>query len=108
MIIEKIKTPITKECDVLVCGGGFAGIAAALILSLTGACAVAAFAKATGPRVTSAAAKALYTGMVTDSGRFRFRSVSGDTMRYAGMLLDMGIDSDRIYANLYMKAILHI
>lgn len=30
MIIEKIETPITKECDVLVCGGGFAGIAAAL------------------------------------------------------------------------------
>ena len=40
--------------------------------------------------------------MVTDSGRFRFRSVSGDTMRYAGMLLDLGIDTDLIYANLYM------
>ncbi len=49
------------------------------------------------------AATYIYTGMVTDSGRFRFRSVSGDTMRYAGMLLDMGIDVDVIYANLYMK-----
>ncbi len=30
MIIERIETPITKACDVLVCGGGFAGISAAL------------------------------------------------------------------------------
>lgn len=30
MIIEKIETPITKACDVLVCGGGFAGVSAAL------------------------------------------------------------------------------
>ena len=49
------------------------------------------------------AATCIYTGMVTDSGRFRFRSVSGDTMRLAGMLLDCGIDTDLLYANLYMK-----
>ncbi len=49
------------------------------------------------------AATYIYTGMVTDSGRFRFRSVSGDTLRYAGMLLDMGVDTDHLYANLYMK-----
>ena len=30
MIIERIETPIIKKCDVLVCGGGFAGIAAAI------------------------------------------------------------------------------
>lgn len=44
----------------------------------------------------------IYTGMVTDSGRFRYRSVSGDTLRLAGMLLDVGIDTDRLYANLYL------
>ncbi|MBQ9098786.1 MAG: bifunctional oligoribonuclease/PAP phosphatase NrnA [Clostridia bacterium] len=49
------------------------------------------------------AATAIYVGMVTDSGRFRFRSVSGDTMRLAGMLLDLGVDTDHLYANLYMK-----
>ena len=53
--------------------------------------------------LTPAAATEIYTGMVTDSGRFRFRSVSGDTMRLAGMLLDAGIDTDTLYANLYMK-----
>ena len=49
------------------------------------------------------AATYIYTGMVTDSGRFRFRSVSGDTMRLAGMLLEMGIDTDSLYANLYLR-----
>jgi phosphoesterase RecJ-like protein len=49
------------------------------------------------------AATYIYAGMVTDSGRFRFRSVSGDTMRYAGMLLDLGVDTDHLYAHLYMK-----
>ncbi len=54
-------------------------------------------------KIDSEAAEYIYTGMVTDSGRFRFRSVSGETMRLAGMLMDVGIDVDTIYANLYMK-----
>lgn len=49
------------------------------------------------------AATYLYTGMVTDSGRFRFRSVSGDTLRLAALLLDEGVDLDHLYAHLYMK-----
>lgn len=53
--------------------------------------------------IDTAAATRIYTGMVTDSGRFRFRSVSGETMRLAGMLLEKGIDVDTLYANLYMK-----
>jgi len=48
------------------------------------------------------AAACIYTGMVTDSGRFRFRSVSGDTMRRAGWMLDQGIDTQWLYAHLYM------
>lgn len=36
MILETIKTPIVKECDVLVCGGGFAGISAALAATRQG------------------------------------------------------------------------
>ena len=54
-------------------------------------------------KINRDAATYIYAGMVTDSGRFRFRSVSGDTMRLAGMLLDEGVDTDRLYANLYMK-----
>lgn len=54
-------------------------------------------------KIDPEAALYIYTGMVTDSGRFRFRSVSGDTLRLAGMLLDTGIDTEKLYANLYLK-----
>ena len=54
-------------------------------------------------KIDTEAATYLYAGLVTDSGRFRFRSVSGDTMRLAGMLLDQGVNTDILYANLYMK-----
>lgn len=54
-------------------------------------------------KIDTEAATYIYCGMVTDSGRFRFRSVSGETMRLAGMLLDLRIDVDTMYANLYMK-----
>lgn len=54
-------------------------------------------------KIDKLAATYIYTGMVTDSGRFRFRDVSPETMRLAGMILSMGIDTDWIYANLYMK-----
>ena len=53
-------------------------------------------------KIDKEAASCIYTGMVTDSGRFRFREVSGETMRLAGLMLDQGIDADKIYANLYM------
>lgn len=49
------------------------------------------------------AATYLYTGMVTDSGRFRFRGVNGDTLRRAGLLLDQGVDTEKLYANLYLE-----
>ena len=54
-------------------------------------------------RIDKEAATYLYTGMVTDSGRFQFRSVDGDTMRLAGMLLDQGVDTDTLYAHLYLR-----
>lgn len=54
-------------------------------------------------RINQAAATYLYTGMVTDSGRFRFRSVGGETLRCAATLLDAGVDLDHLYAHLYMQ-----
>ena len=36
MITERLATPIVKECDVLVCGGGFGGISAALAAARQG------------------------------------------------------------------------
>ena len=52
--------------------------------------------------MTPEAARYIYCGMVTDSGRFRYRDVSGETLRLAGMLLDFGIDTDTLYSNLYL------
>ena len=54
-------------------------------------------------KIDREAATYLYTGMVTDSGRFRFSSTSGDTLRMAGLLLDLGIDTEVLYANLYLQ-----
>ena len=53
-------------------------------------------------KITPEAAAFLYTGMVTDSGRFRFREVNGDTLRNAAVLLDQGIDTEWLFANLYL------
>ena len=55
-------------------------------------------------KIDSAAATHLYTGMVTDSGRFKYEGVSGDTMRCAGTLLDVGVDTDTLFARLYLEA----
>ena len=54
-------------------------------------------------KIDSEAATYLYTGLVTDSGRFRFNSTSGDTMRMAGVLLDVGVNTDVLYAQLYLQ-----
>ena len=55
-------------------------------------------------KINSEAATHLYTGMVTDSGRFKYEGVSGDTMRCAGVLLDVGVDTDTLFARLYLEA----
>ena len=47
------------------------------------------------------AAKALYTGIVTDSGRFRYDSTTARTHRLAAVLLEQDFDSDEIFRNLY-------
>ena len=54
-------------------------------------------------KINSDAAKYIYCGMVTDSGRFRFREVSGETMRLAGVLLDVGFDTESLFCNLYLR-----
>jgi phosphoesterase RecJ-like protein len=54
-------------------------------------------------KITKEAATYIYCGMVTDSGRFRFRDVSGETMRLAGVMLDTGVNTDTLFAHLYLK-----
>jgi len=56
-------------------------------------------------KITKEAAECLYTGMVTDSGRFRFRGTDGNTLRLAGLLLDAGVDFERIYSILRAETV---
>lgn len=62
---------------------------------------IACMAKTAGLQVSSQAAKALYTGMITDSGRFRYDSINAQTFEMASFLISKGFDTNDIYSNLY-------
>lgn len=47
-------------------------------------------------KITKAAAEALYTGIIHDTGMFRHSCTSSKTMEIAGRLMDKGIDFTRI------------
>ena len=55
-------------------------------------------------KIDSEGATYLYTGMVTDSGRFKYEGVTGATMRCAATLLDVGVDTETLFARLYLEA----
>ena len=54
--------------------------------------------------LNSEGATHLYTGMVTDSGRFKYDGVTGETLRCAAELLDVGVDTQTLFARLYLEA----
>ena len=62
---------------------------------------VTEFALKTGLKLSPVSAKALYTGMVTDSGRFRYDSTSAQTFRLASALMEQKFDTNDIYRKLY-------
>ena len=62
---------------------------------------ITAFAMEAGFSVSPMAAKSLYTGMITDSGRFRYDSTSAKTFRMAAFLMEKEFRTEDIYRNLY-------
>lgn len=52
-------------------------------------------------KIPPLAAKSLFTGIVTDSGRFRYDSVTPETFRLAACLLEQSFNPGDIYRNLY-------
>ena len=62
---------------------------------------IAAMAMECGWTVSPEAAKSLYTGMVTDSGRFRYDSTSAQTFRMASFLMERKFNTTDIFQNLY-------
>ena len=62
---------------------------------------IAALAMEAGWKLTPLAAKSLYTGMVTDSGRFRYDNTTARTYRLAAFLMEQEFDTNEIYRDLY-------
>lgn len=62
---------------------------------------ITALAMECGWQVSAEAAKSLYTGMITDSGRFRYDSTNAQTFRLASFLMERQFSTADIYQNLY-------
>ncbi len=54
-------------------------------------------------RMDPMAATLLYTGIVTDTGRFRYSCTSGETLRIAGELLEYGVETESLFSRLYLE-----
>ncbi|MBQ6124475.1 MAG: bifunctional oligoribonuclease/PAP phosphatase NrnA [Spirochaetales bacterium] len=66
---------------------------------------VTEFAIECGLTISSKAATALYTGIVTDSGRFRYDATSSGTFRRVSVLMEHDIDINYVYQRLYLTSI---
>lgn len=54
-------------------------------------------------KISASAARYLYIATITDTGRFKYKEVDGNSLRLASVLLDKGIDTEEIFSNLYSK-----
>ena len=63
---------------------------------------VSHLAREWGLTINTSAAKALFTGIVTDSGRFRYDSTTPRTFSDAAFLLEKGFNPTEIYDKLYV------
>ena len=66
---------------------------------------ITAFAMEQNLTIPPLAAKSLYTGMITDSGRFRYDSTTSRTFTLAAHLMAQGIDTTFIFRNLYADSL---
>ena len=64
---------------------------------------VAQFAVESGLTINKLAAKSLFTGMVTDSGRFRYDCTTPRTLRLAATLMENGADLNEVFGPLYAE-----
>ena len=62
---------------------------------------IAACAQECGWKLSLEAATAIFTGMVTDSGRFRYDATNARTFRLAAYLMQQPIDTNALYRSLY-------
>lgn len=64
---------------------------------------IADFARECGWKFSPIAAESLFTGMVTDSGRFRYDATNARTLRIAAALMESGVDLNQVYGPLYAE-----
>ena len=64
---------------------------------------IAYLAKEQGLKLSKKSATAIFTGMVTDSGRFRYDSTTDRTFELAAFLMKEGVDTQTLYRNLYSE-----
>ena len=64
---------------------------------------IAQLAMEAGWKLNPLAAKSLYTGMLTDSGRFRYDSTTARTFRLAAFLMEQPFDTNEIFRDLYAE-----
>lgn len=60
-------------------------------------------ADALGVELDPETAAVLFAAMATDTGWFRFSSVTGDSLRFAARLIDRGARPDKLYRELYER-----
>ena len=65
---------------------------------------VALLARELGWPLDTAAARALYVALVTDTGGFRFSNTRPRTLRVAADLLELGVDPEQVYLDVYAGA----
>lgn len=82
--------------------------AGTVLVSDTTACATAELvydlAQVLGSTITPAVAQALYTGMLTDTGGFRFSNTTPRCLAIAAQLLAAGVDPEDMYTRIYASA----
>ena len=82
--------------------------AGTLVVSDTTACATAELvydlATVLDWKISPAVARSLYTGMLTDTGGFRFSNTSPRCLSVAGQLLAYGVDPEEMYTLIYASA----
>jgi phosphoesterase RecJ-like protein len=61
-------------------------------------------ANVAGWPLTPESAQALYVGLLTDTGGFRFSNTKARALRVAAALLEEGVDPESIYASVYASA----
>ncbi|HEY2067327.1 MAG TPA: DHH family phosphoesterase [Gemmatimonadaceae bacterium] len=82
--------------------------AGSIVVSDTTACATAELvydvAQVFGWELTPAIARSLYTGMLTDTGGFRFSNTTPRCLAVAAQLLACGVDPEDMYTRIYASA----